>query len=433
MAAREELTTLISYVLGDKNRQLLITSGLEAVPKERRIAALRGLQDLGWIGHSGYADFEDSYSLTKDGRRIASERPHMLSLEDCARDRIDALRAVDGESNGEMKEGLKKLVSIECDHGNWDSALMYAYQLRKAAEKSKDAGLEAFALFHQGKIEATQNKWDEALESYLDSNEKFMEMGDRKGVAETNRAIGVVYAIKGDHASARRCFEMSLTLAKTIRDKALEAKAEGNLANIYDLEGKFEESEKSHKKCLDYFLEVGDLQGASKTSNNLGVLSMSKDNFQVAGEYFENTIATGRLLKSPQIVGAALVNAAFCYARTKDLHRAITYNDEAVSIFKEPNDLNMLALAYRNYGCVELAGSNHEAAFNWFEKSIRAAKASGVEDTFAACCCEYGMALIHSVTDVKLAKKLLKKAAMVYRDIGNIERAKIVETRLAAA
>ena len=92
----------------------------------------------------------------------------------------------------------------------------------------------------------------------------------------------------------------------------------------------------------------------------------------------------------------------------------------------------MLALAYRNYGFVEFRNSNLQTGFEWFEKSVRAARTSGVEDTFAACCYEYGMALIKSATDLKLAKKLLKRSSTVYRDLGNLARAKVVEARLAA-
>lgn len=433
MATREEITTLVSYVLGEKNRQLFIGSGLDALSKDCRIAALRGLQDLGWIGHSGLADFAESYSLTKEGRWIAAERPSVTELESCIQNHIDALRSVDNETNCAQKEGLRKLVSIDCDMGNWDTALIHCFHLRKLAERTKDTQNLAFSFFNQGKVEVAQNRWDEALESYLNANERFMEAGDRQGVAMTNRAMGVIYANKGDHASATRCFESSLSMARMIGDRDLEAKAEDNLANIYDLEGKFDEAEKAHMRSLAYFLEVNDLASAARTSNNLGVLNMLRDRYQVAAEYFEKTIDSCRKTKNKGVLGISLVNCAYCSARCGEMARSITYTDEAVSIFKEPNDINMLALAYRNYGCIELRNSRYDLAFDWFEKGVRAAEASGVEDTYAACCHEYGMGLITAATDLRLAKKLLKKAASLYRNMGDLERARSVEAKLTLA
>lgn len=433
MAAREELSTLISYVLGDRSRQLLITSGFEAVPKERRVVALRGLQDLGWIGHNGYADFEESYSLTKEGRRVASERPDLSSFEKKVQDQVQALREVDSSANGEKKDGLRRLITIECDMGNWDSALVNCYELKKMGERTNDIESIAFALYHQGMVEMSENRWDEALESFLDAVEKYMEAGDRRGVAMTNRSLGVVYGNKGDHASAIRCFESSLSMAKTTNDRNLEAMAEGNLAIIYDLEGRTEESEKATKRCLEYFLEVGDHARAARASNNLGVLNLSRDRFDAAAEYFEKTIGSSRGLRNRELLGISLVNAGYCYARIGDSHRAITYSDEAVQIFKEPNNQNMLALAYRNYGCVEFRNSNIDVAADWFERSIRAADASGVEDTLAACCYEYGMALLKTAANPKLAVKLLKKSSKIYRNIGNIEKARAAESHTAAA
>jgi len=54
-----------------------------------------------------------------------------------------------------------------------------------------------------------------------------------------------------------------------------------------------------------------------------------------------------------------------------------------------------------------------------------------VEDTYAACCYEYGMALIKSATDPRLARKLLKRSSTVYRNIGNLKLANKAEATLA--
>lgn len=432
MTTRADMQVLISYVLGDGNRNLVASSGIEALTSEKRIAALRGLQDLGWIGHGGSADNAESYSLTMEGKRLVHQRPPVESLDQRTRDQIGALRAVDGESNGARKDGLRLLICFECEVGNWDSAIVNCYELRKAGERSKDVTAIAFSHFYQGKAEVAQNRWDDAIESYLGALEEFIESGDRKGVGETNCAMGVVYGNKGDHSSARRCFESSLDTARSIGDRALETKASGNLAIIYDLEGKTDLAEQAHKTCLDYYLQAKDEVGAAKASNNLGVLCMSRDRFEPAAKYFEQAIVSCRSIKNREVLGAALVNAGYCYAKNGDMTRALGYTDEAISIFKEPNNTNMLALTYRNYGCIELRNSNHEKGFEWFEKSVRAAKASGVEDTMAACCYEYGMCLISCVTNLRLAKKLLSKSCSTYQDIGNSIKATTIRSKLAA-
>lgn len=432
MATREEITILISYVLGNENKQLLIEQGLGSVPKEARIAALRGLQDLGWINHGGYADFGESYSLTKDGRRVASERLLMDSMDPAMREHIEALRLLGDSSECTRKKALRKLVEQECELGNWDSALIYSFDLKKASENTKDTEAEAFACFCEGRVQFAQSRWEEALESYLEALGKYMDVGDRKGVCDTNRAMGTVYGNKGDHASAVRCFETSLSMARSIGDRDAEAKALGNLAIIHAIEGRFDESEKANNECLKYFLEKGDLTSAGRTANNLGVMNMSRERFEVAAEYFDKTISSARALRNKQMLGAALVNAGYCHARVGQIARALGCTDEAIKIFREPSDMNMLALAYRNYGRIELRNSRVHEAFGWYEKSVRAAKGSGVEDTFAACCYDYGIGLIESMTDLRLAKKLLKRSCSVYRNIGNTQMAYNAEARLSA-
>jgi len=431
VSTQSEILALVSYVLSDKNRELLSRSGMTALPQERRDSALRGLQDLGWIGHAGIADFGESYSLTKEGRRISAERPPVNALDSRMQEHIEALRFVDSDVNGDRREGLERLIRMECDQGNWDSALVNSYELKRLAERTKDTSRQAFALFHMGKIEIAQNRWDEALESLLGALEKYMEAGDRRGVSETNRSMGVIYGNKGDHASAKRCFENSLETAKAFGDKELQAKAEGNLAIVLDLEGRFEESEKAHRNCLEYFLEVGDHPGIARTSNNLGVLSISKEEFGAGADYFEKAIESCRAMKNRSVLSIALVNAGHCYAKLGDVGRAIARTDESVTISKESNDLNQLAHSYMIYGLVEFHNSNLEKAFDWYEKSIRTANASGVEATLAGCYYEYGMALIEATADLRLAKKLLKKASALFRDLGNIDRALLAEKRLS--
>jgi tetratricopeptide (TPR) repeat protein len=432
MATRSEIESLIFYVLGENNRQLLIKSGLDGVPKQARVTALRSLQDLGWIGHGGLADFEESYSLTKEGRRVAANHPEVATFDKKVQEHISALREVDGGPNGTRREALKRIISIECDMGNWDSALLNCYELKKTAERARDTGSLAFGAFHQGRIGVAQNHWDEALESYLTAIELYMEAGDRSGVAVTNNAMGVVYGNKGDHASALRCFESSISMARAVGDLGTAGKSEANLAIIYDLEGRFEESEKASRQAYAYFIEVGDVSSASRISINLSVLFMSKERYQEAAAILEKAISSARAIKNNEILGIALVDAGYCHARSGDTSKAIEFTDEAISIFREPNNLNMLALAYRNYGSIELRNYNHSAAFDWFEKSVRAAEASGVEDTMAVCCYEYGMGLISALTNLRLARKLIKKASSVYRAIGNTEKARAAEAKLAA-
>lgn len=433
MAARSDIEKLLFYVLSEGNRQLLISRGLEGVPEQSRIAALRGLQDLGWIGHGGFAAFENSYSLTREGKRIALSQPPVESFPESVRQYIESLRELDGGTEWVKKEALKRLIASQCDHGNWDSAFVNCFQLRRIAERTKDVAALALARYYEGKVEMAQNRWDDALEANLSAVELYMEIGDRRGVSEANRTLGVVYGNRGDHASALRCFETSLEMARAINDKMLEAKAEGNRAIIYDLEGRFEDSERAHKASLRLFMELGDLTSAARTSNNLGVLCMSREMFDIAAEYFENTIETCRNVSCRSVLGIALVNAGYCCARTGQTGRAVQYTDEAVSIFKESNDQNMLALAYRNYGSVEMRSQMYDRAFEWFEKSVRTAKASGVEDTFAACCYEYGMALMKAGASPKLSKKLLARSCTIYKDLGNQQRARVIETHLHAA
>ena len=432
MSSPKELEILFTYVLGERNRELLVAEGLDVIPEDRRIAALMALQDLGWVDRKGFRHHEDTYKVTAEGQRIIEMRPDFRKLDIGMKEHLDALRASDSGDVDKRKAGLRKLIEVECDLGNWDSAMLRCSELRALAESTKDPEAIATAFMSQGRAERAQNHWHEALECYLRATELYREIGDRAGVCAASRSMGIIYGNLGDHPSATRCLETSVSMASAIGDREAETKAYGNLAIVYDLEGRFEESEKAGKSCLEYFQETGDFSSAAKTSLNLGILNMSREKFDVAAEYFERTISSSRKSRNRTVLGASLINAGYCHARVGALAKSAEHTQEAVEIFKEPYDSNMLALAYRNLGHIEFRKGNFDSGSTWFEKSIRLAKESGVRDTFAACCYDFGMCLVGAARNLSFARKLLQKASSVYEQLGNIGRAREAKSKLAS-
>lgn len=433
MQSPKELQILFGYVLGERSRELLVSEGLDVIPENRRTAALRALQDLGWIDRSGFGHLANTYKVTAEGLRVAEARPDFRRFDIELKEHLDAIRASDSADVENRKAGLRRLIEIECDLGNWDSAEMYCHELRSAAGESEDTDTLALSYELQGRVERAQNNWYEALESYLKANELYVEAGNRRGVCATNRSLGIVYGSLGDRTSAMRCLEISASLAGDIEDRELETKARANLAVIYDLEGRLDESERLSVKCLRYFIEVDDFSNAARTSNNLGLLNISRERYQEAAEHFEKAIKLSVKMKNREVLGATLVNSGYCHAKAGRLERATECTDQAVDVFREPHNRNMLALAYRNYGCIDSARSDHAKAREWFEKSIREAKASRVEDTLAACCFEYGLALLRSASNPRLARKLLEKCSEMYEKLGNSRMAKVSATAFVKA
>ena len=122
MSSPKELEILFTYVLGERNRELLVAEGLDVIPEDRRIAALMALQDLGWVDRKGFGHHEDTYKVTAEGRRIIETRPDFRKLDIGMKEHLDALRASDSGDMDKRKAGLRKLIEVECDLGNWDSA-----------------------------------------------------------------------------------------------------------------------------------------------------------------------------------------------------------------------------------------------------------------------------------------------------------------------
>jgi (p)ppGpp synthase/HD superfamily hydrolase len=91
-----------------------------------------------------------------------------------------------------------------------------------------------------------------------------LEIGDRKGEANSYNNLGAVYYSLGKYQKAIKFHQQSLAITREIGDRKGEANSYNNLGAVYYSLGKYQKAIRFHKKSLAITREIGD-RGRSKS------------------------------------------------------------------------------------------------------------------------------------------------------------------------
>jgi tetratricopeptide (TPR) repeat protein len=187
--------------------------------------------------------------------------------------------------------------------------------------------------------------------------------------------IGLTYLAMGYLDDALFYFSRSLSLARGLGNRIIQASALNNIAVIYDKKGELD-------KALGFYEESLRLQTDEKekaaTYNNIAVIYDKKGNYQKAAEYFQKAIETSERYGYYHGASIAKLNLGNAYRKMKDYEKAEKYISEGIEGVKKVGDkygeatgYGYLGLLYKDKGDKKTAKDYLTRAYNLF-KSIGA-------------------------------------------------------------
>jgi len=209
-----------------------------------------------------------------------------------------------------------------------------------------------------------------------------------------------------------------------------------------------------YRLAHELFLELGDIDSAERTAqvglnssneenneinqnyfiNALGIINLSKGDYDNALEYFEKSLKFTEKLNQTAEKIAVLLNIGHLYQKKSDLKNAFKYSFEAAALIKEntPNlirfaVLNNLGILYRENGDIPNAAKNVESALEIAEKTGDLFKKSSCLNNLAGMKISQGLvnpALNYAFEALKINEQLgdLDSMCNTLNTIGNIFR-----------
>jgi tetratricopeptide (TPR) repeat protein len=198
---------------------------------------------------------------------------------------------------------------------------------------------------------------------------------DKKDLMNIYNQIGLIYDSMGYLDDALLYYSRSLSLARELGNKNMQATVLNNIALIYRYKGELD-------KALGYFEEslrlITDEKAKATIYNNIALIYEDKGNYQKAVEYFQKAIEIGERYGDYHGVSMLKLNLGNTYRKMKDYEKAEKYLSEGLEGVKKVGDkyweatgYQYLGLLYRDKGDKKTAKDYLTRAYNLF-KSIGA-------------------------------------------------------------
>jgi tetratricopeptide (TPR) repeat protein len=188
--------------------------------------------------------------------------------------------------------------------------------------------------------------------------------------------IGLIYWRMGYLDDAFLYFSRSLSLARDLGDRSMQAEVLNNIANIYRDKDKLD-------KALGYYEESLRLQTDEKekatTYNNIALIYEDKGDYQKAVEYFQKAIETSERYGDYHGASMWKLNLGNTYRKMKDYEKAEKYISEGLEGVKKVGDKYWEAVGYHVLGWLYGDKGDKKTAKDYLTRAYNLFRSMGAE------------------------------------------------------
>ena len=199
---------------------------------------------------------------------------------------------------------------------------------------------------------------------------------NKKDLMYIYNQIGLIYGKMDYLDDALLYFSRSLSLARDLGNKSMQASVLNNIGVIYERKGELD-------KALGYYEESLRLQTDEKekaiTYNNIAIIYGNKGDYQKAVEYYQKAIEIGERYGDYHGVSQRKLNLGDTYRKMKDYEKAEKYILEGLEGVKKVGDRYGEAAAYYYLGWLYTDKGDKKTAKDYLTRAYNLLKSIGAE------------------------------------------------------
>ncbi len=201
-----------------------------------------------------------------------------------------------------------------------------------------------------------------------------------------SRAYGILCQMSANGSSTALAVEVcqqALKNSETGTGKDSEARTMNDFAGLYYQMGDLNRAEAMFRRALKVFREVGDIEGVTATSSNLGDVSLARGNLSDAASALSDAIPGYREIGDKDGVALALNDLGEVARFRGDLGAALATYQQAKAAAQEIDDKHALGYVLAGVGDVLLDRGDLDGARKSYQESLSLRKQVGEKQTVA--------------------------------------------------
>ncbi len=290
-----------------------------------------------------------------------------------------------------------------------EKAMQYTLEAIKIAEKVDYKKGIADANKTLGIIYFMIGDFDKAYEASNKSKSTYESINDKNGVAACCVNLGIFNGRQGKITEAKKSYEDALAIYQEIGDNEGSAKIYLNLGNLYKVQGNYKRALDNYYKALEIFEKVDNKSRVAQIFQNIGIVLSEQKDYDKALENYNKALSIFAELGNIRGIAEVNNNIGNNYADSKEYNLAIDYYLKGLKLFKEINYTPRIAYTYYNLGDANNSIKKYKEAKKYFDKSLKLYESMNYPSGMALCYSGLGEYYFWQ-KDYKKASKYLEKA-----------------------
>ncbi len=261
-----------------------------------------------------------------------------------------------------------------------DSAIYYASEVIKNANKQSLVSFEAKGFLIIGSIRTIQGEYVEALKNDLNALERIKEKPDSAILAKVINNIGDDYSHMKNYHEAYQYFLETEKLARKTKNTFYQAISTFNQGLVFKHLNQLDSASSRFYRSLDISLSVKDSIGEAFVMNELGHIYYMQSKYDSSLIKLKLGLKIARKFNEFEIISEALERIGLCYLQKNNLDSAGIFMNQALEISTKIGNSNLQTNILNSQVELNIKLNRLQIAESIANQSIKIAKQSHMGD-----------------------------------------------------
>lgn len=185
------------------------------------------------------------------------------------------------------------------------------------------------------------------------------------------RSMGDIYKLIGQLDTAKLKWNMALSIAEQLSDKASMSLLLGNLSDIFRFQGDYDRAFDHLSRKMELVLELDDPNEISRAYRGFGSVYMMQSKLDQALENFEKALEISQKNNDSDGISRICGEMARTYDLKGNYEKAISFNQQILAIEEQRSNLEIIARVFANLGVIHFKQQNYQQAQEFFKNGLR--------------------------------------------------------------
>ena len=224
---------------------------------------------------------------------------------------------------------------------------------------------------HQAEFYAWRGRYDPAKELLQRSITICRASQVQQELATTLTTRGLISYWLGEYATARECFEESLSIARQVGDTYTIVQGLNSLANIIcDEAADFERAGPLYEESLALARQIGDRNSEARVLINQGALAHEQGDYAEARRLYQESLELYRALDNRRGISAVLNNLGQVARLLGEYESARALVQESLDIKRETGNRTAMVNSLMQLGNLACTVGEYEEASRWYGQAL---------------------------------------------------------------